>query len=259
MWELFLDAIFAIINWFYGFAHDWGMAIILITILFRIIIYPITRKQYKSTYAMQKLQPQMKAIREKYADDPQKQQEEMMKLYQEAKFNPLSGCLPMVLQMPIFIALYQVLLNLSSHIEKQTGSLPENVSATFYQLIPDLTQTPSAVFFNQGIVAVIPYVILVLLFGVSILVPMFLNKSADRQTKIMSIVMAAVMLWFGWSAPAGVLLYWDVSSIIGIGQQAISQRILKKKDDLKEAEEIKPIKVDVERKEHKSRPTKKNK
>ena len=113
MWEVFLDAIFALINWLYGFTHDWGMAIILITIVFRIIIYPITRKQYKSTYAMQKMQPQLKAIREKYADDQQRQQEETMKLYQEAKFNPLSGCLPMVLQMPIFIALYQVLLNLS--------------------------------------------------------------------------------------------------------------------------------------------------
>ncbi len=258
MWEVFLDAIFALINWLYGFTHDWGMAIILITRVFRIIIYPITRKQYKSTYAMQKMQPQLKAIREKYADDQQRQQEETMKLYQEAKFNPLSGCLPMVLQMPIFIALYQVLLNLSGHIEKVTGSLPENVSATFYQIIPDLTLSPSTVFFSQGVLAVIPYIILVLLFGVSILVPMFLNKSADKQTKIMSIVMAAVMLWFGWTVPAGVLLYWDVSSIIGIGQQTMSQRLLKKKDELKEADEIKPIMVDVERKEHKSRPTKKN-
>jgi YidC/Oxa1 family membrane protein insertase len=244
-----------VIDWFYGIAHDWGLAIILITILFRIIIYPITRKQFKSTYQMQKLQPLIAEIKEKYAGDQQRQNEEMMKIYQEAKFNPLSGCLPMLLQMPLFIALYWVLRDLPQYIQnsdRPASALP----ATFYGLIPDLAVSPGTVFSEQGVLAVIPYVILVLLFGVSLLIPLLLNKTKERQTLIMTGVMAIVMIWFGWTAPAGVLLYWDVSSLLGVGQQAVSRRLLEQKDAAKEAVEIKPVKVEVERKAKKARPKK---
>jgi YidC/Oxa1 family membrane protein insertase len=255
VWEAFQYAIFVVIDWFYGIAHDWGLAIILITILFRVIIYPITRKQFKSTYQMQKLQPLIAEIKEKYAGDQQRQQEEMMKIYQEAKFNPLSGCLPMILQMPIFIALYWVLRDLPTYI--QNSSRPDNaLPATFYNLIPDLSVSPGTVFAEQGILAVIPYVVLVLLFGVSMLIPLLLNKTRERQTLMMTGVMAIVMIFFGWTAPAGVLLYWDVSSLLGVAQQTASRRLLEKKDAEKEAIEIKPVKVEVERKAKKARPKK---
>jgi YidC/Oxa1 family membrane protein insertase len=255
VWEAFQHAIFVVIDWFYGIAHDWGLAIILITILFRIIIYPITRKQFKSTYQMQKMQPLLAEIKEKYAGDQQRQQEETMKIYQEAKFNPLSGCLPMILQMPIFIALFWVLQKLPEYIVA-SGRPDTALPATFYNLIPDLSISPSMVFADGGITAVIPYALLVLLFSVSMLIPLLINKSRERQTLIMTAVMALVMLWFGWSAPAGVLLYWDVSSLIGVGQQAVSRRLLEKKDAEKEAVEIKPVKVEVERKTKKVRPKK---
>jgi YidC/Oxa1 family membrane protein insertase len=255
VWEAFQHAIFVVIDWFYGIAHDWGLAIILITIMFRILIYPITRKQYKSTYQMQKLQPLLAEIKEKYATDQQRQQEETMKIYQEAKFNPLSGCLPMVLQMPIFIALYWVLRELPTYI--QNSNRPDTaLPATFYNLIPDLSVSPGTVFAEQGVIAVIPYVILVLLFGVSMLIPFLLNKTRERQTMIMTGVMTVVMIFFGWTAPAGVLLYWDVSSLIGVAQQTLSRKLLEKKDAEKEAIEIKPVKVEVERKEKKTRPKK---
>jgi YidC/Oxa1 family membrane protein insertase len=255
VWEAFQHAIFVVIDWFYGIAHDWGLAIILITILFRILIYPITRKQFKSTYQMQKMQPLIAEIKAKYANDQQRQQEEMMKIYQEAKFNPLSGCLPMLLQMPIFLALFWVLQKLPDYIAA-SGRPETALPATFYSVIPDLSVSPSTVFAAEGVFAVIPYVLLVLLFGVSMLIPLLINKSRERQTLIMTAVMAVVMLWFGWSAPAGVLLYWDVSSLIGVGQQAVSRRLLEKKDSEKEAVEIKPVKVEVERKTKKARPKK---
>jgi YidC/Oxa1 family membrane protein insertase len=255
VWEAFQGAIFIVIDWFYGIAHDWGLAIILITILFRILIYPITRKQFKSTYQMQKLQPQLAAIKERYPGDQQRQQEETMKIYQEAKFNPLSGCLPMILQMPIFIALYWVLRDLPTYIE-QSARPASALPATFYGIIPDLSRAPTEIFSEQGIVAVIPYVILVLLFGVSMLIPLLLNKQRERQTLIMTAVMAVMMIFFGWTAPAGVLLYWDVSSLLGVAQQAASRRLMERKDAAKEAVEIKPVKVEVERKEKKARPKK---
>jgi YidC/Oxa1 family membrane protein insertase len=204
---------------------------------------------------MQKMQPLIAELKEKYAGDQQRQQEEMMKIYQEAKFNPLSGCLPMVLQMPIFIALFWVLQKLPDYI-RESGRPETALPATFYNIIPDLSLSPSTVFFESGILAVIPYVILVLLFGVSMLIPLLLSKNKERQTLIMTGVMTVVMLFFGWSAPAGVLLYWDVSSLLGVAQQTASKRILERKDAEREAVEIKPVKVEVERKTKKARPKK---
>jgi YidC/Oxa1 family membrane protein insertase len=255
VWEAFQNAIFTVIDWFYGIAHDWGLAIILITILFRLLIYPITRKQFKSTYQMQKMQPLIAEIKEKYAGDQQRQQEEMMKVYQEAKFNPISGCLPMILQMPIFIALYWVLRDLNSYIEKSGRPMADG-PISFYNLIPDLSLSPGQVFAEQSILAVVPYAILVLLFSASMLIPLLLNKNTERQTLIMTGVMAVVMLWFGWTAPAGVLLYWDVSSLLGAAQQALSRKMLEKKDAEKEEIELKPVKVEVERRTKKARPKK---
>jgi YidC/Oxa1 family membrane protein insertase len=204
---------------------------------------------------MQKLQPLIAEIKEKYAGDQQRQTEEMTKIYQEAKFNPLSGCLPMILQMPIFIALYWVLRDLPRYIQ-DSGRPDSALPATFYGLIPDLSVSPSAVFAEQGILAVIPYVLLVLLFGVSMLIPLLINKTRERQQLIMTGVMAVVMLWFGWTAPAGVLLYWDVSSLLGVAQQTVSRRLMDKKSAEQEAVEIKPVKVEVERKTKKGRPKK---
>jgi YidC/Oxa1 family membrane protein insertase len=204
---------------------------------------------------MQKLQPLIAEIKEKYAGDQQRQNEEMTKIYQEAKFNPLSGCLPMLLQMPIFIALYGVLRDLPQYIQSSNHA-EGDLTARFYGLIPDLAVSPGTVFSEQGVLAVIPYVILVLLFGVSLLIPLLLNKTRERQTLIMTGVMAVMMIWFGWIAPAGVLLYWDVSSLLGVGQQAISRRLLEQKDAEQEAVEIKPVKVEVERKAKKARPKK---
>jgi len=216
------------------------------------LIFPITNKQFKSTYKMQKLQPKMKEIKEKYPDDPQRQQQEQMKLYKEAKFNPLAGCLPMILQMPIFIALFTVLRNLENYI----GSA-ENIS--FYGLVPDLTISPGEVFSSLGIIAVVPYVIMLLLFAASLLIPMLIQPTGDKNTKMMMGVMSVVMLFFGWSIPGGVLLYWDVSSYLGVAQQQFMRVRMKRKDEKAEKEEepVKPVKVEVDRAERKARPKKK--
>jgi YidC/Oxa1 family membrane protein insertase len=201
---------------------------------------------------MQKLQPKLKEVREKYKDDPQRQQQESAKIMQEAKYNPISGCLPMLLQMPIFIALYQVLFELTDRVGQEDP-------ISFYSMIPDLAASPATVFGSLGILATIPYLLLVALFGVSMLVPMLISKQTDSQSRIVMVVMTGVMLFVGWSAPAGVLLYWDASSLIAVGQQYTSRYFLKKKDEAKEAEiiDIAPVKVAVDRKEKKARPRKK--
>lgn len=251
MWAAFQDWIFNVINWFAGYVNDWGLAIIIVTIIFRLIITPLTVKQTKSTYGMQKITPQLNQIKEMYAGDQQKIQEESQKLYQDAKFNPISGCLPILLQMPIFIALFQVLRELTTRVEP--GSV-----LTFYGILPDLSFSPMEAYHAGGFAFCIPYYVMVALFAVSILVPAFLNgQMQDKKSMIMMLIMTIFMAWIGVSSPAGVLLFWVVSSIIGVITQQILTRKYKKEDAAKEAVVVKPVNVSVARKEKKARPTKK--
>lgn len=251
MWAAFQDWIFNVINWFAGFVGNWGLAIIIVTIIFRIIITPLMFKQTKSNYEMQKMNPRIQEIRALYADDPQKQQEETQKLYAEAKFNPLAGCLPILLQMPIFIALFQVLRSLNERVDPGTV-------LSFYGILPDLSLSPQQAFDVGGLLYCLPYYITVALFAVSILVPMMLNgQTKDKKMLIMMVFMVGFMAWIGVSSPAGVLLFWVVSSIIGIITQQVLTTRYKKADAVKEATEVKPVKVNVARKEKKARPTKK--
>ena len=247
MWEVFKNWIFDIIQFFFSFCQDWGLAIIVVTIIFRLIISPLMHKQTKSSYQMQKVQPLMQEIQAKFADDPTRMQEEMQKLYAEAKFNPLAGCLPMLLQMPIFIALFQVLREMPNYMGSDEGY-------QFYNLVPNLVMTPSGAF-AEGFGTFVPYLILMVIFAGATFLPMILRN----QTLMMAGIMSLFMLWISWSSPAGVLLFWGVSSIIGVCQQQISMRIMKKRDAEKEETiEVKPIEVDVTRKAKKPRPKKKD-
>ena len=253
MWDVFKDWIFDIIQFFYNICGDWGLAIIVVTVIFRILISPLMHKQTKSTHAMQKVQPLIQELQTKYGDDPQRLNEEMQKLYAEVKFNPIAGCIPMLLQMPIFIALFQVL--------SEMGSRTQGTTYEFYNLVPSLVTTPSQAFENGTFVL---YVILMIIFAGATFLPMVLqqlnsNNSAQRkQMIIMAAVMSLFMLWISWNSPAGVLLFWGASSLLGIAQQQISLRMMKRKDaEQEEAIEIKPIEVDVTRKAKKPRPKKK--
>ena len=257
MWEVFKNWIFDIIQFFFSFCQDWGLAIIVVTIIFRLIISPLMHKQTKSSYQMQKVQPLMQEIQAKFADDPTRMQEEMQKLYAEAKFNPLDGCLPMQLQMPIFIALFQVLREMPNYMGSDEGY-------QFYNLVPNLVMTPSGAF-AEGFGTFVPYLILMVIFAGATFLPMILMQMGQKdnpqrnQTLMMAGIMSLFMLWISWSSPAGVLLFWGVSSIIGVCQQQISMRIMKKRDAEKEETiEVKPIEVDVTRKAKKPRPKKKD-
>ena len=255
MWDAFKDWIFSCIQFFSNFVGDWGLAIIIITVIFRLIVAPIMHKQIKSSFQMQKIQPLIKEVQTKFSNDPVRMNEEMQKLYAETKFNPLAGCLPMLLQMPIFLAMFQTLRELGG---RQTGT-----SYTFYGMVPDLTLTPSEMF-SHGIAAFFPYLVLMLVFALATFLPMILqnihNDSAQRnQMLIMGGIMTLMMLWISWGSPAGVLLFWGTSSVIGILQNQITRRMMKKAEAAKEAEtiDVKPVKVNVERKQKKKRPTKK--
>ena len=257
MWEGILGIIARIVELFYQFAQDWGLAIILFTIVFRCLMLPLMKSSTKSSVMMQRMQPKLKEIQERFKDDPVRMQQEQQQLYADAKFNPLSGCIPMLIQMPIFIALFQVLRNIQDW-------LPQYTSFTFYNLVPDLLKTPAEAF-ELGMTEFIPYLILVIIFVGATFLPMLLQQknnpdsSQRNQMIMMSIIMGVMMLFVSWSSPAGVLLFWGVSGIIAtIFQQSYISYLKKKLDAEDEGPiELQPVHVEVERKERKKRPTKK--
>lgn len=254
-WDIFKDFIFSMISFFHSFVGDWGLAIIIITVIFRLIMLPIMHKQTKSSFAMKKMNPEMERIKSLYADDKMKQSEEMQKLYAEAKFNPISGCIPMFIQMPIFIALFQVLRELPDRGIDIT-------QYTFYNIVPNLVISPKDAW-EIGFVQSIPYLVLIIIFAGATFLPMILQQQGGdgkqkKQMLIMSGVMSVMMLFVGWGSPAGVLLFWGTSSLLALAQQQISMRLLKNKEKEAEAEkEFQPVKVDVVRKEKTKRPRKK--
>ena len=256
MWDGILNGCAAALYELAKLVGDWGLAIIIVTLIIRLLLFPIQRKQLKSSFQMQQVQPRMQEIQKLYAGDQVKIQQEMQKLYQETGFNPLAGCLPMLIQMPIFIILFQVLRD---KIGQYAGG---ELSVSFYNILPNLTQTvPDA--FNQDIVYSIPYIIMMVLFiGLSV-TPMILQMKQNPQNRSQMTMMMGIMgimfTWMAFISPAGVMLYWALSSGFALAQQLITQRVLKKEAaEKEEAAPAKPIQVNVERREKKKRPTKKH-
>ena len=178
------------------YTHNYGMAIIFLTILVKALFYPLANKSYRSMNAMKKLQPNIEELRKLHGDDKTRLNQEMMKLYQENKVNPLGGCLPIVIQIPVFFALYQVL-----YLSVEMRHAP------FILWIDDLS-------------AMDPYYVLPVLMGISMYVQSKLNPApADPiQAKVMQFLPIVFTFMF-LSFPSGLVLYWLVNNILSVAQQ----------------------------------------
>ena len=195
-------------NFFHRAIPNYGVAIILITICIKILFWPIQAKSIKSMKQMQKFQPLMTKLREKYKDDPQRMNAEMMKLYQEHKINPFAGCLPMLVQIPVFFAFYTML-----------RSAVELRGAPFLW-IKDLAQ-PDTIFH----LASFPFNPLPLLMGVSMVFQMKLTpQTGDNQQQKMMMFMPLVFLFICYNMASGLVLYWTVQQLLSIAQQWWSLR-----------------------------------
>lgn len=231
MWLAIKETIFSGLQFLHDSTGDYGVAIILLTVVIRLLMIPLTVKQTRSMYEMQRIQPKIKELQKKFKNDKEKLQEETLKFYQDNKVNPFGGCLPLLLQMPVFIALYQVLGGTPDKpglFLEYVASLPEAEQAAateFWRILPDLTATPSAIWSTGGLFAALPYALLVVLFGLSVWLPQMLMPGENQQKQIAGI-MAVFMLYIGWISPAGVLLYWVTSSVLGIAQQQIQLKFL---------------------------------
>ncbi len=236
MWQTIKEVIFEALQYLHAVTGDYGAAIILLTVSIRLLMVPLTVKQTRSMYELQRIQPKIKQLQKKYKNDKEKLQEETLKFYQENKINPFGGCLPLLLQMPVFIALYQVLGGTAERpglFLEYIAGLPEvqqEAMRRFWIILPDLTATPSSVWSANGILAAFPYIALVALFGLSIWLPQMLMPGEKQQKQIIGI-MAVMMLYIGWISPSGVLLYWVTSSILGIGQQQIQMKFLTRREE----------------------------
>jgi YidC/Oxa1 family membrane protein insertase len=257
LWQSFQQVIFEALRYIEGYVGDWGMSIIVLTVFVRLLLMPLTIKQTRSMYELQKIQPKIKELQKKYKDNKEKLQEETLKFYQDNKVNPFGGCLPAILQMPLLIALYWVIGGTADRPGLLVTYLrDQDLVGSFYWIIADISRTPGAVFREDGLVSALPYLILVALFSISIWLPQALMPG-DKQQKMIGAYMAVVMLWFGWISPAGVLLYWDVSSLWGVGQQQIMIRYMKKHSE-DEKDEAPPEIEEVAAAPQKPKPKKKS-
>ncbi|NMH60627.1 membrane protein insertase YidC [Alteromonas ponticola] len=199
--------LFKLLQFLHGLVGNWGLAIILITIIVKGIMYPLTKKQYESMAKLRNLAPKMQQLKERYGDDRQKMSQGMMDLYRKEKVNPMGGCFPLLLQMPIFLALYWVLME---SVELR--------HADFYLWITDLSVKD-------------PFYVLPILTGASMYLLQKLQPntiSDPMQQKIMQwmpVMMSVFFLWF----PAGLVLYWLISNVITLIQAKIIYASMEKR------------------------------
>ena len=175
---------------------SYGLAIILLTIIIKMILYPLTAKQIKSMKAMQELQPKLKKLQDKYKDNPQMMQQKLATLYKDAGVNPIAGCLPMLIQMPILMGMYYALFNFD-----YGGAEPS------FLWLPSLSQTDPT------------YVLPVLSALTTFLQSKMSMTEVNSQSRVIMIVMPLFIGWISLNFPSGLVLYWVTMNIVQIVQQ----------------------------------------
>jgi YidC/Oxa1 family membrane protein insertase len=204
------------------FWHDtvgfgWGLSIIGLTMVVRLLILPLTFKQVRSMQGLQKLQPEMKKIQARYKEDKKRQQEEMMKLYQEHQINPLGSCLPLVLQLPFFFALYQT-LKAGGEISNKIKAPPAGDNGFLF--IPDLTKSVTG---HTGVlIGLLALYITTQLASSYVSAINIQDKTQRRLLFVFPIVFSVIIIRF----PAGLIVYWITTNVWTIGQQLFIRRFL---------------------------------
>jgi len=204
LWWL-AQPLFSGLTLFHSLVNNWGYAIILLTILVKMLLYPLSAASFRSMAKMRKLQPEMARLKERFGDDKQKFSQAMMEMYKKEGANPLGGCLPILLQMPVFLALYWTLM--------------ESV---------ELRQAPFLLWIND-LSVMDPYFVLPILMGISMFLTQMMQPEPPdpiqaKVFKFLPIMMTFFFLWF----PAGLVLYWLINNILSVLQQLYVTRSLEK-------------------------------
>jgi YidC/Oxa1 family membrane protein insertase len=207
------------------FFHDdvglsWGLSIVAITVCTRALLIPLTYKQLKGMRAMQALQPQMKEIQEKYKNDKQRMQQEMMRFYKENKVNPFASCIPLLAQLPVFITLFYTLRHeLPDDICSGLG-LPEGCETAghaSFLFVNDLTASAH----GAELIALI-----VLYVGTQLASGFFMSVTADKSQRMMMFILPVVFVPFIINFPAGLIVYWITTNIWTVGQGLVINKVI---------------------------------
>lgn len=239
---IFTFPIFNALMVLYHLIGDFGLAIVVLTLIIKLVLFPLTLQQLKSMRATQALQPQMAEIRRKYAKDQQGQALAMQQLYKEYGINPAAGCLPLLIQMPVLYGLFFALEN-AVRVNGSVAARLQAINSTLYPFIPHFMHLPNLslnwfTFLNPAfhfpLAAPDPTHILPILAAIATFVQLRMSQTAQARTqantgkatdqmtqsmKMMQFVMPIITLFIGWTFPAGLALYWTVSSIFQAVQQ----------------------------------------
>jgi YidC/Oxa1 family membrane protein insertase len=209
---------------FYGLIPNYGIAIILLTLLVRIVMFPLTKKQSEGTIKMQALAPKIKEIQDKHRGNPQKMNQEMAEFYKREGYNPLSGCLPILIQLPIFIAMFQLF---NTHFDLRGAmfipgwitdlSVPESIW--------DFPEGISVPFLNWTALRLLPFIYVAsqLLYGKVTTNP---AQAGNMNMKMIIYVMPVVFFFIMYEFPSGLLVYWTMSNILTLVQQVILNKVM---------------------------------
>jgi YidC/Oxa1 family membrane protein insertase len=217
-----LQPLIDVANGVLQFFHDnvglsWGLSIIALTVTVRALLIPLTYKQLKGMRALQALQPQIKALQEKYKNDKQRMQQEMMRFYKENKVNPFASCIPLIAQLPVFITLFYVLRH---ELPPDMGCPSAGECSAYggeFLFIHDLTAKATGA---ELITLIVLYV------GTQLASGFFMSVTADKSQRMMMFVLPLIFVPFILSFPAGLILYWITTNIWTIGQGLVIKRVI---------------------------------
>jgi len=261
MWSSLITIATKLLIMLYSFTHNYGVAIILLTILIRLILYPLMQKQMVSMREMQKIQPLMKEVQEKYKNDKERLNKELMALYKEHKVNPMSGCLPLLIQMPILILLFQT-LRVFEYLDPVTNNIAggflwiakyynvieggETIARAGLALSERLITLPGNGIFGLQYVGILPFLV-----AGSMYIQQKMTSpggtagkdggSSAQTQKMMTIMMPLMIGFMSFTLPSGLTLYWFTSTLLGIGQQYLINKKMPAIDEM--PKEVVPGKV----------------
>jgi YidC/Oxa1 family membrane protein insertase len=229
-----IDAFDAVIRFFHDtFGFGWGLSIIALTVCVRAVLVPLTLKQFKSMQSLQRLAPEIKKLQEKYKDDKQRLNQEMMKFYQENKVNPFGSCLPLLMQMPVFISLFYMLrkdlkIDICGPKERILQAAAEH-HTTLQNIGCDKVDPGSAKFLFIGdlthsATGATLIVLLALYVGSQLASSLLMSVTADKNQRTMMLALPFVFVLFVRTFPAGLLVYWITTNIWTVGQQYLVRR-----------------------------------
>ena len=208
MFQAIIDVLISIMAYFYSLTGNYGLSLILLTLLIKLVTWPLTQKQLESTKKMQALEPERKKLQEKYKNNKEKMNQALMELWKENKVNPAAGCVPLLIQFPVLIAMFQML------------RAPDRVAAAIPDFSPMFLGIDITLYVNQLPMAVA--VGAVIITGGTTFLQQYLTMSGtDKNMKMMLYIMPLMLAYFSYTFPAGLVLYWALNSILSVAHHYI--------------------------------------